>query len=246
MKKWLESIEKEYDLKILFSCEAGSRAWGIESSASDFDIRFIYRYQDLRKYLALNQAPAALTFQSPFDGNGFDLFKAFELVLKSNPSIYEWAYSPLIYSDDEHFLQKLKWVIENSYSPKALYMHYGALIKRNLKEMVKGDFSFKKQKQLIQAVRAEIIRTEIRDTAEIRSPFIYFSNAAKTQPRLLSAYCQLSEAKKNHLLLTEKEANEFIKILQQSCKELEAETQLPSKSPSVEILNTWIWDTLGI
>lgn len=229
----------------MFSCEAGSRAWGIEESDSDFDIRFIYRYQDLKKYLALNPAPAALAFQDPYDGNGFDLFKAFELLLKSNPSIYEWAYSPLVYSADDLFLQKLKRVIETSYSPLSLYKHYGSLMNRNVKEIVKGEYSLKKQKQLIQAIRAEIIRSGIRETAEIRSPFAYLSIAAETIPPVLSAYYQLAEAKKNHILLGEAEVKRITEMLQVS-SEGSVELKIPVNKPSVDFLNMWIWETLGV
>lgn len=41
MKAELDTIEKTYDVSILFACEAGSRAWGFPSKNSDYDVRFI-------------------------------------------------------------------------------------------------------------------------------------------------------------------------------------------------------------
>ena len=38
----LRYIEQEHEVKILLAVESGSRAWGFESSNSDWDVRFIY------------------------------------------------------------------------------------------------------------------------------------------------------------------------------------------------------------
>ena len=42
IKGKLLEIEKEKSVKILYAVESGSRAWGFESTDSDYDIRFIY------------------------------------------------------------------------------------------------------------------------------------------------------------------------------------------------------------
>ena len=40
----LTEIEKTHDVTILYAVESGSRAWGFESTDSDYDIRFIYAH----------------------------------------------------------------------------------------------------------------------------------------------------------------------------------------------------------
>ena len=41
----LARVEAERDVRVLYACESGSRAWGFASRDSDFDVRFIYVHQ---------------------------------------------------------------------------------------------------------------------------------------------------------------------------------------------------------
>ena len=38
----LDAVEGEEDVRVLYACESGSRAWGFASPDSDYDVRFIY------------------------------------------------------------------------------------------------------------------------------------------------------------------------------------------------------------
>lgn len=42
IQSYLSLIEGEYNIRILYAVESGSRAWGFSSPGSDFDVRFIY------------------------------------------------------------------------------------------------------------------------------------------------------------------------------------------------------------
>ena len=46
MRSWvleeLQRIEREHDVRVLYACESGSRAWGFASTDSDYDVRFVY------------------------------------------------------------------------------------------------------------------------------------------------------------------------------------------------------------
>jgi predicted nucleotidyltransferase len=246
MKDWVSRIEQDYEMDMLFACEAGSRAWGLANQFSDFDIRFIFRYHGLKKYLTLNKAKSVLDFQSPFDTCGYDVFKAFELIHKSNPSIYEWAYSPVVYLEEGDFSQKLKTVIESTYSPFTLFKHYESLCKRNVSESSGGSFSLKKQKQLIQALRAELIRIGIAKIKAVKSPFELIEMSKTDHPELYAAYQTISEAKRNNNLLSIPEAVSITQLLQLSIKETEENTDIPNVKTSSKLLNNWIWEIFGI
>ena len=40
--KTLDQIEAQNNVKILYACESGSRAWGFPSPDSDYDVRYLY------------------------------------------------------------------------------------------------------------------------------------------------------------------------------------------------------------
>jgi hypothetical protein len=44
IQKKLCETEETYNVNIVYAVESGSRAWGFESSDSDYDIRFIYAH----------------------------------------------------------------------------------------------------------------------------------------------------------------------------------------------------------
>ena len=46
----LTEIEKQHNVKILYACESGSRAWGFPSPDSDYDVRYLY-IRPLESYL---------------------------------------------------------------------------------------------------------------------------------------------------------------------------------------------------
>jgi len=53
--KALNTIEKDYQVSILYACESGSRAWGFASQNSDFDVRFIYVFRSVLAVIYLER-----------------------------------------------------------------------------------------------------------------------------------------------------------------------------------------------
>lgn len=132
IKTKLCEIEKKENIKIIYACESGSRAWGFASPDSDYDVRFIY-IRPVEFYLKLENTRDTLECElnEVYDITGWDLKKFLWLLNKSNPSIFEWAQSPIVYKQTKEWSEILK-IIDNHYSKsKALY-HYNSITKNNL------------------------------------------------------------------------------------------------------------------
>lgn len=244
MKKWLDKFASEHEVEILLACEAGSRAWNTETNQSDHDIRLVFRYKDVRKYLSLTKPSSTVELSQPYDITGFDIYKTMDLILKSNPSIYEWAYSPFVYPVQHDFGERLRKVIETGYSPFSLFMHYASLKKRNLKEIAsRENFNNKQQKQLIHAIRAEMICQGILTTQKIISPFQYMELIKDSALELNELYHSLIKAKKTDSVLTRKESNEIIRLLEDGNISKDVD-KLKKNQPNIDILEKWLWEIL--
>jgi predicted nucleotidyltransferase len=77
-KEKLLEIEEAQGGRILYAVESGSRAWGLASPDSDYDVRFIYAHP---KNWYLNAPPQKDVIARPiaggFDLSGWDLRKTF-------------------------------------------------------------------------------------------------------------------------------------------------------------------------
>ena len=98
----LHEIEKENNVKILLAVESGSRAWGFASPDSDYDVRFIY-VRPKEDYLRLENVRDVieLPIDDVLDINGWDLQKTLRLLYKSNPTLFEWFSSPIVYLETD-------------------------------------------------------------------------------------------------------------------------------------------------
>jgi len=125
IKSKLCEIEKEKNVVILYAIESGSRAWGFESSDSDYDVRFIYTHH---KNFYLNIIPKRDVIEYPidnvFDYSGWDLRKTFFLLNKSNPVLFEWLKSPIVYYKDDFFYSIIIDLAKEYFSSISSVYHY--------------------------------------------------------------------------------------------------------------------------
>ena len=56
IKEKLSQIEEKENIRILYACESGSRAWGFASPDSDYDVRFIF-VRPVQDYLRVKELP---------------------------------------------------------------------------------------------------------------------------------------------------------------------------------------------
>jgi uncharacterized protein len=136
----LQRMEDEKDVKILFACESGSRAWGFHSPDSDYDVRFVYVHKR-KRYLELENMKEFIEFPKDeiLDIVGYDLRKMLKLFRSSNAKIFEWIQSPVLYRQDEAFLNNIKSLAGDYFSPKAGLYHYLGLCRNTFGNYLQGD-----------------------------------------------------------------------------------------------------------
>lgn len=121
----LARLEAERNVRVLYACESGSRAWGFASHDSDYDVRFLYVHPS-DWYLSVEDRRDVIEepLTDELDVSGWDLRKALRLLRKSNPPLLEWLKSPVVYQRDEVFTREFGELSERFYSPRRCFAHY--------------------------------------------------------------------------------------------------------------------------
>ena len=135
----LKEIEKRENVRILMAVESGSRAWGFASPDSDYDVRFIY-VRPIEEYLRLNTVRDVIEqpVNDVLDINGWDINKMLRLLYKSNPTLFEWASSPVVYLD-AGLKDKISPILPKYFYAKHGLHHYFSMAKSNYREYLKSD-----------------------------------------------------------------------------------------------------------
>ncbi|WP_372634293.1 nucleotidyltransferase domain-containing protein [Cohnella sp.] len=136
----LERLESEEQIRILYACESGSRAWGFPSRDSDYDVRFVY----IRKpewYLSIFERRDVIErpISDKLDISGWDLRKALNLFRKSNPPLLEWLQSPIRYAEKSEVAEQLRRISPLAFSPKSCMYHYLNMARGNYREYLQGE-----------------------------------------------------------------------------------------------------------
>ena len=139
IKSKLKEIEEKENIKILHCVESGSRAWGFASPDSDYDVRFIY-VRPKEFYLRLDKTRDVIEWQldDTLDINGWDISKALSLLYKSNPTLFEWNSSPIVYKTTKEWDQ-IATIINKYFVAKSGLYHYLSTAKSNYLEYLKGE-----------------------------------------------------------------------------------------------------------
>ena len=133
----LDMIEASFGVKILLAVESGSRAWDFASRDSDYDVRFIYSrpakdYLRLDKVRDVIELPIQRVGDFVLDVNGWDVKKALRLAHASNPVLFEWFSSPIVYRTSDK-TGELASLLEGYFSPQKATHHYLSMARRNYK-----------------------------------------------------------------------------------------------------------------
>lgn len=124
----LVTIEREYQVRLVFAIESGSRAWGFPSPDSDYDVCFVYVHRP-DWYLSIQ--PRRDVIELPFDGvydiNGWDIRKTLTLACKHNPVLSEWLAAPIVYRRRSSPMAALHQFVGRSNGRATALHHYHSL-----------------------------------------------------------------------------------------------------------------------
>lgn len=135
----LKEIEQTNQVTILYACESGSRAWGFASPDSDYDVRFIYVHtKDYYLNVDEQRDVIELPINDLLDINGWELRKALRLFRKSNGPLYEWLQSPIVYQQNNGFVNSLKNLMPQYFSLRASMHHYLSMANKVVDEDLSG------------------------------------------------------------------------------------------------------------
>lgn len=191
----LNEIENRENVKILLAVESGSRAWGFASPDSDYDVRFIY-VRPKEDYLRLEKTRDVieLPIEGELDINGWDLDKTLRLLRASNPTLFEWFSSPIVYRETA-FAQEFRSIMQRYFSSKRGLSHYLSMASSNYREYLKSNTV--KAKKYFYVLRPVLACRWILDKGT--PPPMLFSELMETElnPVLLPEVNRLLDLKMN-------------------------------------------------
>lgn len=141
-------IEQAHQVKIIYACESGSRAWGFESKDSDWDIRFIYVSQ-LDHYLSVfpniqdvldinNSSIIKDIIKHQLDFVGWDISKVLFNLSKGNPDLISWFLSPIVYKKQDNYYDVIHILAMEFFKPISTYYHYLHMATKNYNQYIKN------------------------------------------------------------------------------------------------------------
>jgi predicted nucleotidyltransferase len=189
-------IEAHENVRIVYACESGSRAWGFPSADSDYDVRFLY-VRPLECYLSIDLERDVIErpLQYGLDINGWDLKKALRLFRKSNPPLLEWLSSPIVYLEQYSAAESMRRLLPDYYSPTACLYHYLHMARGNYREYLKGDVVW--IKKYFYVLRPILAMNWIeRGWGVVPTDFNILVNRLTVEPQVANEIAQLLAAKR--------------------------------------------------
>ena len=185
IRKICKELEREHNITVLFAVESGSRAWGVESRDSDYDVRFVFK-RPLKEYISIHLPGDVITAHYDKEGKksqaqgccidacGFDVFKFSRMLASSNPTTIEWLQTNILYYGERPTIWES--YAENQFNPISIYHHYKAMCRQNYRKYLKSgkEVTYKK---VLYAMRGLINAKLIATTGLL--PFIDFNMTLK-------------------------------------------------------------------
>ncbi|MBR3225494.1 MAG: nucleotidyltransferase domain-containing protein [Atopobiaceae bacterium] len=193
----LDAMERKKGVCALYSVESGSRCWGFASADSDYDIRVVY-VRPRNDYLKLEGLRDTIEWRldDEYDVVGWDLGKFLRLMRGSNPTVFEWLGSTIVYREAADF-QKVRDVALSCFDPVAHAHHYLGMAAKNIDHHIKvGNATLKRY---LYAVRATLAcRWAVEEKRPVPMAFSELSEAM-LEPELAPVVANMVEIKRSGL-----------------------------------------------
>lgn len=142
IQRRLLEAEIEHNVKVIYACESGSRAWGFASPDSDYDVRFIYTHTP-EWYMSFDIERRRDVIEYPIvddiDIGGWDIRKALHLFTRTNGALLEWISSPIVYREEGAFSNSLRKIAPDAHNDLALRYHYSHMARGNAGDHLSKD-----------------------------------------------------------------------------------------------------------
>ncbi len=237
----LDRLEREEDVRVLYACESGSRAWGFPSANSDYDVRFLYVHPR-PWYLSIDLERRDDTIDRPvteeLDLHGWDLRKALGLFRKSNPTLLDWLQSPIVYREDEAIMERWRELVPAYYTPRAAGHAYRGLARSVAEQYLSGEtVPYKAYLYVLRGLLA--VRWVERNRDPVPVAFDRLVDATVQDPTLLEAIHTLVEEKRAGKELDEGPRHPLLHDFIQTELERQEDLQFsdPSSRPGLGPLN---------
>ena len=189
---YIKCIEAQYNVKVIYATEAGSRQWGISDEASDYDVRFLFvhpkeEYSKLFRDKLKTTIEGITTFPSghKVDFVGYDLTHFLPRFANGNWNASEWIYSNGTYietatNNNGEIGPVSEKIMTITQDYCALWYNYKGLAKKMLCQYEKSNKLT--LKELFYIFRACVHKFELELTLGVSSTATYyhFTNLKKT------------------------------------------------------------------
>ncbi len=229
----LTEIEKEQGIKILYSCESGSRAWGFPSPDSDYDVRFIYLRQ-FEDYLTIQPKKDHLSFpiDNELDIYGWDISKVLQLITKSNTTPFEWLQSPVIYKEDKTFKEELWQLCQSYFCPRSNIHHYLGVARGAMETIHEEKIKIKKLFYVLRPLLSALWCAERDTIAPMSISPLMDILSDDLHRKILSLIKIKSTAAEGYMIKIDQDLREWIDITFDYC--MNASAQMVRKSFDIE------------
>ncbi len=129
----LHDLENKHGIKIMLAVLSGSRAMGFETLESDWDVFYLFNYNDDDR-AENDKLPQGYeyVFEDDVDTFGYELGKCIESLNSGDMFLYELVNQPVLYVADDDILSKIKNQCASLFSAEnAIAYYYRSYISPN-------------------------------------------------------------------------------------------------------------------